>query len=173
MKAALRDDLPNPQWSVHTSGNFKYYVTNADSLVAASEILKQLTSIPQFTYYTVTTPDGKLGRDIVDFYTEAPLKTRGLKTKYRSSGRRNESVDALSLTSAGEMIKTQSTLAAIKSGGQYAKLILLMKCGHCGYESPVETNEGDMERECYFCGTTNKTHRGGVNVFTASGVIKL
>jgi len=37
----------------------------------------------------------------------------------------------------------------------------------------VETQKGDMERECYFCGTNNKTHRDAVNVFTARGVVEL
>jgi hypothetical protein len=170
----LKEDLPAVQWSVRTEGQYKYYTVNADSLAAATEILKQLPSIPQFTYYTVFTPDGKLGRDIVDFYTEAPLKTKGLQVKNRSSGNSSVSVDALSLTDFGEdIMKTHTTVAAIKSSGQYAKLILMMKCGHCGYESPVETEEGAFERECYFCGTTNKAHRAGVNVVTPEMFVKL
>ncbi len=125
------------------------------------------------TYYLVDTPDGTLGRDIIGFFTESPIKTRGLQTRYRRYGKSGESTEAQSLMIFGDMMKVHSTVATQKACGQYAELILMMKCGQCGYESPVETKEGDMERECYFCGTNNKTHRGGVNVFTMNGVVRI
>jgi len=161
------------QWTMRGNAQAKYYSKKADSLASACEMLKKLASIPPMTYYLVDTPNGTLGRDIVGFFTESPIGTKGIQTSYRYCGKGGESVEAQSLKDFGNMIQTQSTVAAIKSSGQYAKLILMMKCGHCGYESPVETQEGEMERECYFCGTNNKTHRGGVNVFTARGVVKL
>jgi hypothetical protein len=109
----------------------------------------------------------------VGFFTEAPLKTRGLKTHYRCYGTSGGSVGAQSLKDYGEMLKVQSAVAALKASGQYARYVLMMSCGQCGYESPVETQEGDMERECYFCGTNNQTRRGAINVFTAQGLVKL
>jgi ribosomal protein S27E len=173
MSETLKESVPQPKWSVHASGQSKYYNANADNLYAACEILKQLSSIPPMTYYTVTTPDGTLCKDIVDFYTEAPLKTKGLRVKHRSLGKDSEAVDALSLIQAGDMLKANASVANLKSAGEYAKLILMMKCGHCGYESPVETEQGDIERECYFCGSTIKTTRGGVTVYTANGAVNI
>ena len=173
VEAIARDNLKDSQWSMSGNSQCKYYSKKAGSLVEACEILKQLTSIPPMTYYLVDTPNGTLGRDIVSFFTESPIKTKGLQTDYRLYGKGGETVESQSLMIFGDMMKTQSTVAALKSSGQYASLILMMKCGQCGYESPVETQEGDIERECYFCGTNNKAHRGGVNVFTPQGMVKL
>ncbi|MDR2148374.1 MAG: hypothetical protein LBE91_18180 [Tannerella sp.] len=169
----IAERLKTSAWSQSGNAQHKYYSQKAGTLLEACEILKRLPSIPPMTYYLVDTPDGTLGRDIVGFFTESLLKTGRLQTEYRSYGKGGESVEAQSLKDYGDIMKVQSTVAAIKSSGQYAKLILMMKCGHCGYESPVETQEGDLERECYFCGTNNKTHRGGVNVFTLKGLVKL
>ena len=80
-------------------------------------------------------------------------------------------VEPKSLTGFGDMIKNQTGTAVIKKSGQYAKLILMMKCGHCGYESPIETEAGEIERQCYYCGTINKTHRGAINVHTPYGMV--
>ena len=66
----------------------------------------------------------------------------------------------------------QRNTAITKTQG-YAKLILLMKCGACGYESPVETEPGDMLRECYCCGTTNKTSRGSVTIFLGTNRVDI
>ena len=170
----IRDGTASSQWSMSGNSQSKYYSKKANSLAEACEILKQLSSIPAMTYYLVDTPDGTLGRDTVGFFTESPLKTKGLQTNYRSYGKSGESVESQSLMNFdGDVVKTQSTVAALKAAGQYASLILMMKCGQCGYESPIETQEGGMDRECYFCGTNNKTHRMGVNVFTAQGMVKL
>jgi hypothetical protein len=135
-------------------------------------MLSKLTDIPPMTYYMVDTPNGTIGRDIVGYFTSGPIRTKGLATQYRTYGI-NGAAEAISLIDYGDMMKTNSTTAALKANGQYAKLILMMKCGHCGYESPVETDAGDMERECYFCGTNNKTSRGKINVFTQWGLIEL
>ena len=47
-----------------------------------------------------------------------------------------------------------------------------MKCGRCGYESPVETQAGAI-RECYCCGVTNKGQRGNINVFVGSKKVEI
>lgn len=52
-----------------------------------------------------------------------------------------------------------------KLRGEYASLLMLMKCSLCEYESPVETQAGSFTRECYCCGTENICHRMGVHVF--------
>ncbi|MDR1688761.1 MAG: hypothetical protein LBS21_09165 [Clostridiales bacterium] len=165
-------DLPAFNWTMSGNANARYYSAKAPSLCFAGEILSQLTNVPPMTYYMVDTPDGTLGRDIVGFFTEAPIKTKGLSTKYRTYGLTG-AVSAESLMGYGDFVKMHSIAAATKMNGQYTKLVMMMKCGHCGYESPVETQAGDMERECYFCGTNNKTTRGGVSVFTAKGLVEL
>ncbi|MDR2921535.1 MAG: hypothetical protein LBV72_19485 [Tannerella sp.] len=173
LEEIVRTDLADAQWSMSGDSQSKYYSKRVNSLVEACEILKQLSSISPMTYYLVDTPDGTLGRDIVGFFTESPLKTKGIRTKYSCYGKSGVSVEAQSLKDYGDMLKTQSTVATLKASGQYGVLVLMMKCGQCGYESPIETNAGDMERECYFCGTNNKSHRGEVNVFTMQGMVKI
>jgi len=71
------------------------------------------------------------------------------------------------------MFKSQTTVATLKKQGQYSRLILLMKCGHCGYESPVETQAGAFTRECYCCGTKNNCSRGAVNVIMGSSMVEI
>ena len=173
IEAIVRKRLNDSRWSVSGDSQSKYYSRKADNLINACEILKQLSSIPPMTYYLVDTPDGTLGRDIIGFFTESPLKTKGIQTDYRCYGKSGESVESQSLMDFGDMMKTQIGVATIKANGKYANYILMMKCGQCGYESPIETKEGDMERECYFCGTNNKTHRADVNVYTMWGMVKL
>jgi len=46
--------------------------------------------------------------------------------------------------------------------------------GHdIGYESPVETDAGELIRECYCCGAENRGNRGGINVFTPGGMVEI
>ena len=46
--------------------------------------------------------------------------------------------------------------------------------GHdIGYESPVETDAGELIRECYCCGAENRGIRGGINVFTPGGMVEI
>ena len=164
-----RRDVKQGSWSIQTNGESSYYSQNAGSLLDASEILKQLTSIPPQTYYLVDTPDGTLGRDINGFFTEASIKTAHLKIDNPCG--ETGSVQAQSLMGFGNMVNNQNSVAQLKARGQYAKLILMMKCGKCGYESPIETVAGEMERQCYSCGINNKTCRGTISVYMASGTV--
>ena len=158
-------------WSLQTNGGSRYYSQDADSLYSASEILKNLDSIPPRTYYLVDTPDGTLGRDINGFYTESPIKTQNLKIENPCGETGTE--EPQSLTGYGDMNKNQNSVAFQTSHGQYARLILMMKCGKCGYESPIETEAGKIERECYYCGIKNKFIRGLIRVsLQTGGVIK-
>ncbi len=173
ISAIVAADLADSKWSLSSSGPNKYYSTKLNSLLEANEALKRLEAIPALTYYLADTPDGTLGRDIEGYFTEAPVKTKGLYTKNRAYGKAGEAVESESLKGFGDIFKVQQMVAHQKVSGQYAKLVLMMKCGHCGYESPVETEAGDLERECYFCGTNNKAHRGSVNVFIGGGVVEI
>jgi len=164
-------DVKQNAWASRINGNNKYFTQNAGSLLAASEILKKIANIPQLTYYQIDTPDGTLGRDINGFYTTALLKTAGLKTDF--SLKKNEIVASQSLLDFGNMMMNQSTVAMLKQTGQYAKLILMMKCGQCNYESPVETEAGDFTRQCYCCGTANKNNRMAIKVFMQKGLVEL
>ena len=164
-------DVIQGTWSLQTNGDSKYNSQKADSLLVASEILKQLTSIPPQTYYLVDTPDGTLGRDINGFFTESSIKTTNLKID--NPCEQTESIQSQSLMGFGNMMNNQNSVALLKTSGQYAKLILMMKCGKCDYESPIETIAGNMERQCYCCGTNNKTNRGTINVYTANGIIEV
>ena len=161
-------DVKQGSWSLSVNGGARYYSQKMHSLLDASEILKELTSIPQETYYLVDTPDGTLGRDINGFFTEKPIQNMNLKIESPSGGTTGP-VQAQSLTGFGNMLKNQTSVAIQKKGGQYAKLVLMMKCGNCGYESPVETDAGEMQRQCYCCGANNKTQRGRIQVYTPFG----
>jgi len=165
------NEMKQDSWTLQSNDGSNYYSQKADSLLVAAEILKQLTTIPQQTYYLVDTPDGTLGRDINGFFTEAPIKTANLKVD--SPCGKTESVQAQSLMGFGDMMKNQNAVALMKTSGQYGKLILMMKCGQCDYESPIETVAGDMERQCYSCGAKNKTHRGSINVYTENGAVEV
>ena len=164
-------DVNQISWSLQTNGGSNYYSHKADSLFVAGEILKKLSSIPSQTYYLVDTPDGTLGRDINGFFTEAPIKSTNLKIDNPCG--KTGSVQAQSLMGFGNMMNNQNSVALQQMNGQYAKLILMMKCGQCGYESPVETVSGDMERQCYSCGTNNKTFRGIISVYTPMGAMEV
>jgi len=163
--------LPHGTWSFKRNGGSVYYSYKADSLFVAGEILKKLVFIQPQTYYMVDTPDGTLGRDANGFFTEKPIKIRDLTIN--STLGEVDSIKPQSLTMFGETIKNQSAVAHIKANGQYAKLILMMKCGKCGYESPIETEEGDFERQCYSCGTINKAHRAKITVNTTMGIVEI
>ena len=113
------------------------------------------------------TPDGSLGRDINGYYTEASIKTENLRLESRCD--KSEAVEFLSLKGFGNMEANQTTVALLKKNGKYSRLILLMKCGHCGYESPVETQPGTLVRECYCCGVQNKGQRATITIILGSG----
>ena len=164
-------EVKQGSWSFQTKGGSNYYSQNADSLLDAAEILKQIISIPPQTYYMVDTSDGTLGRDINGFFTEASIKTANLSID--NPGGVSESVQAQSLMGFGNMVNNQNSVAQQKNYGQYAKLILMMKCGRCSYESPIETVAGEMERQCYQCGTINQTRRGAISVYTAQGTVEV
>lgn len=163
--------MPGGKWDLQQSGNNRYYTQRGRSLLHATELLKAVRSVPGLTYYTVDTPDGALGRDIFGFYTEAPIKTGGLVLE--TSAPASKTVQAVSLTAFGDAMKSQTAVAQLKQAGRYANFVLLMECGRCGYKSPVETQEGDMERQCYCCGATNACFRASINVFLGSNMVNI
>ena len=163
-------EVPQGQWRKEQKGPSTYYTQEGDSLLEAAELLKKIGSIPGNTYYVVETPDGNLCRDMNAFYTEAPLKTRNLRVGLRRDN--PDKVQCLSLTDFGDMMANQRNTAITKTQG-YAKLILLIECGACGYKSPVETEPGAMLRECYCCGATNKTSRGSVTVYLGTNMVEI
>ena len=167
----LSINVPQGQWIQKQVGQNRYYSQKANSLLQAVELLKKMSSVPKLTYYVVDTPDGSLGRDINGYYTEAQIKTKGLIVESRLS--KSETVEFLSLNGFGDMLANQTTVAQLKKSGQYARLVLFMKCGHCGYESLVETLPGELVRECYCCGVTNKGHRGGMTIFMGSSKVEI
>jgi hypothetical protein len=166
---AITDD--RLQWEEKRSGQNRYCTQRGRSLWHATEILKAVGSIPGQTYYAVETPDGTLGRDTFGFYTEAPIKTNGLRLE--TSAPAPGPVDSVSLTAFGDAMMSQTAVAQLKSAGEYAVFVLLLECGHCGYKSPVETKAGDIERQCYACGAVNRTHRGTINVFVGSKMVQI
>lgn len=168
-----RVGMPSGSWSHDRSGPNEYYTQQADTLLHATELLQAsaISSVPELTYYTVETPDGALGRDSLGFYTEAPLKTHGLRLV--RSVPAPVSVGSVSLTAYGDPMKSQLAVAQLKQQHQYANFVLLMECGRCGYKSPVETSAGAMERQCYCCGAVNQTSRGTVSVATPYGMVEI
>lgn len=159
-------------WAAKQNGGATYYTRRTGSLLEATEILKRVKSIPKLTYYVVDTPDGSLGRDMNGYYTEAPLKTKNLKVASQSA--RPGTVEFSSLTDTfGEPMVQMSTVASQQKTGQYARLVLLMECGHCGYQSPVETQAGPFVRECYCCGAENKGERGTLTVFLGGSMVRI
>lgn len=158
-------------WDERRSGQNRYCTQSGRSLLHATEILTAVSSIPGQTYYVVETPDGTLGRDILGFYTEAPLKTSRLRIE--SSSPIPGPVECVSLTASGDALKSQASVAQLKSTGQYASFMLLLECGHCSYRSPVETEPGEFERQCYACGALNKCQRGNINVYVGSMSVQI
>lgn len=166
-----RIDMQGGRWEEKRSGQNHYFTQRGRSLLHATEILKAVPSISGQTYYAVETPDGTLGRDMFGFYTEVPIKTSGLRLETSAPVR--GLVESVSLTAFGDAMKSQTAVAQVKSAGQYAAFVLLLECGHCGYKSPVETKAGDLERQCYACGATNKSHRGTINLFLGSKMVQI
>ncbi|MDR0430595.1 MAG: DUF805 domain-containing protein [Tannerellaceae bacterium] len=167
----VKATLPGVSWNKHFSGGSTYFSCNAPTLFQATEILRDISSIPPSTYYVVDTPDGSLGRDLNGFYTEAQIKSNGIRPE--TNANKTTPVEALSLTAFGNVVKDQNSVAFLKSTGQYASFILQMECGYCGYKSPVETKEGNLERQCYACGTVNKTQRAQIRVYTPRGIVTI
>ncbi len=166
-----RINMQSGRWEEKRSGQSRYFTQRGRSLLHATEILKAVSSIPGETYYVVETPDGALGRDMFGFYTEAPTKTSRLTLETSAPVR--DQVESVSLTAFGDAMKSQTSVAQLKSAGQYATFVLLLECGHCGYKSPVETEAGDFERQCYACGAINKSHRATINVFVGSKMVQI
>ena len=166
-----RVDMPGGRWEKKQSGQTRYCTQRGRSLLHATEVLKGVASIPGQTYYAVDTPDGTLGRDMFGFYTEAPIKTSGLRLETSASV--PGPADSVSLTAFGDPMKSQTAVAHLKSAGEYAAFVLLLECGHCGYKSPVETEAGDFARQCYACGAKNKSQRGAINVFVGSEMVQI
>jgi uncharacterized membrane protein YhaH (DUF805 family) len=165
----VKATVPCVPWNKQFSGGSTYFSCNAPTLFQATEILRGISSIPPNTYYVVDTPDGSVGRDLNGFYTEVQIKSNGIRLE--TGVNKTTPVEALSLTAFGNVMNNQNNVAFLKSTGQYASLVLQMECGHCGYKSPVETKEGGFERQCYACGTVNKTRRGQIQVYTQRGAI--
>jgi hypothetical protein len=163
--------VPQARWAVEKKGQNKYCTAKADSLLEAAEVLKALRSIPPSTFYVVDTSDGSLARDTYGYYTEAPIKTEGLFVEWRQD--RSEAVGALSFKGFGDMQSNQTTVADLRRRGEYSRLVLLMKCGCCGYESPVETEPGPLTRECYCCGARNEGRRAPVQVVLDSTAVEI
>ena len=159
----LSIETPQGQWQKEQKGPSTYYTQKASSLLEATELLKKVDRIPSVTYYVVETPDGSLGRDMNGFYTEAPIRTDNLRVECKRDNTPAE-VQCLSLTDFGNTMENQRNTAITKTQG-YAKLILLMECGACGYKSPIETEAGSLVRQCYCCGTKNTASRAPVSVF--------
>lgn len=166
-KVASIEHLNQGGWIHSNSDSAQYYTCPGKSLFEAAEFLKDLPSIPPMTYYLVDTPDGTLGRDMDDFFTEQPIKTKNLTVAAPERG--PAAVEFASLTSFGDGIKSQGAVANMKAAGRYANFILLMECGRCGYKSPVETEGGHLERQCYCCGATNDGMRGMISVISGNG----
>lgn len=167
-----RVDMQGGRWEEKRSGQNRYYTQRGRSLLHATEILKAVPSIAARTYYAVETPDGTLGRDMFGFYTEAAIKTSGLRLE-TSAPVPGPPVESVSLTAFGDAMKSHTAVAQLKEAGEYAAVVLLLECGHCGYKSPVETKAGDFERQCYACGAMNKSQRGTINVFLGSKVVQI
>jgi hypothetical protein len=158
-------DVPQGRWTTTTKGDATFHAQRGPTLLYAAETLKKLGDIPGLTYYVVETLDGSLGRDVFGFYTETPIKAFGLAPG--STVGVDTSVEMGRLSASGDQMKQASTIANIRSVGKYACLVLMMECGRCGYESPVETEPGPLSRQCYCCGASNTGSRGSITVMVA------
>jgi hypothetical protein len=159
------------EWEIFRRGSSTYYSQTVVNLFQASDLLKQLPDIPGLTYYIVETPDGNLGRDMNGYFTEGPLKTMGLAADKLEP--RTGPVDCQSLLGFGNMQQNQMAVVQIRRAGSYAKLVLLMKCGSCGYESPVETEAGAFSRECYQCGVENNCQRMRISIILGDQAVDI
>jgi hypothetical protein len=154
-------------WGIERKGQYTYYARPANTLLEATELLRKVEQIPGLTYYAVDTPDGSLGRDMNGFYTDGPLKTKDLHLV--TSAAVPEPIEFESLTVFGDPVTNQSVVASMKHAGEYARFILQMECGRCGYRSPVETEAGGLTRQCYCCGAENSGFRGIMSVMIGGG----
>jgi len=154
-------------WHLETKGQYTYMTKQTGTLLEATQSLREPASVPPLTYFLVETPDGNLGRDMNGFYTEAPIKTRNLHLL--TTAPMPAPVEFEGLTVFGDPMTNQSTVANMKQQGQYAKFILEMECGRCGYKSPVETEGGGLTRQCYCCGAENSGMRGMTTVIIGGG----
>lgn len=160
------------EWAKRKKGSATYYSLKANSLFEATEVLKRVNRIAPMTYYIVETPDGNLGRDAMSFYTEAPLKTAALALPVSESSPQSVAWENLKC-SFDDLMKGAQMVIEIRQRGSYANLIHLMQCGHCGYESPIETEPEGMTRQCYCCGATNTGGRGSVNIIAGMDFVSV
>jgi hypothetical protein len=160
-------------WKLFQGGDnqSQSYSKKADNLFQATEILRNISNIPDLTYYIVETPDGNLGRDMNGFFTEGPLNTKNLIVRERQNNLR--SFKCAGLFGFGNMRQNHLAVAQIIQTGNHAKLVLLMRCGNCNYESPVETHAGSFIRECFKCGSTNNCERGDILVNIDGGTFHI
>jgi hypothetical protein len=168
---ALREKYANTEWTSELRGDNRHYEMKGQTLYQATESLKGVGAVPARTFYVVNTPDGSLGRDLEGFYAPSALRTIGLTVPSRRSESRP--VEARGLKSYGDGAASQRTTARNKLSGEYSKLVLLMTCGTCGYESPVETQPGQMVRECYRCGVKNSCQREKIAVTIDAGTVEV
>jgi hypothetical protein len=159
------------KWQTHQTGKNKYFRVSAGTLFEATETLNAVPTIPNLTYYIVETPDGNLGRDCEGFYTEAPLRTSSLKLQAKDGV--GAHVEFKSLIFPGDVMLAAQMVAQLRGAGEYAKLVFMMKCGRCDYESPVEAEAGDFTCQCYKCGATNSGTRANITTFVGSRPVTL
>ena len=159
------------RWQTHQTGKNQYFRASAGTLFEATESLNAVPTIPALTYYIVETPDGNLGRDCEGFYTEAPLRTSGLQLKAKDGV--GTDVEFESMVFPGNMMLAAQMVAQLRAAGGYAKLVFMMKCGRCGYESPVEAEAGEFTCQCYKCGATNGGTRATITTFVGGRPVTL
>lgn len=149
------------------------YRQEVKTLMHASVLLSRIEYIPPGTWYLAQTPDGVIGRDINGFFVNPFIRTGSL---HLACGRQKMSrpvyeEDGFSCC-ANKEDKFRLT-ALLKEFGYDECLTLLMKCGRCGYESPVHTRAGSFKRECYCCGAKNNVRRDPIKVETGSTTVEI
>ena len=157
-------------WIMDNHGQTKYYSTKINELIIRH---RDFTFDKKYSSNDILCSRHtrwNFGRDINGFYTEKPIKAKDLKID--AGRRKSEPVEFLSLKGFGNEQANLVSVANIRSQGQYARLVLFMKCGHCGYESPIETEPGTIQAECYCCGVKNYGTRGDVMIMLRSGPVK-
>ena len=158
-------------WQTHQTGKNRYFRSKTKTLFEATEALNAVSAIPGLTYYIVETPDGNLGRDCESFYTEAPLKTSNLRLQAKDGV--GTKVEFKSMVFPGNMMLAAQMVAQLRAAGAYAKLVFMMKCGRCDYESPVEAEAGTFTCQCYKCGATNSGSRANITTFVGGRPVTL